>query len=93
MQVDILRYLNKCRFKDRKHYQKIDKYKRKYRENISVRNLPMDFTDDSTPSVYNERIIVGNKIIKTKKNNDVMILPIARHPRADLAIFRSFRLI
>jgi hypothetical protein len=40
-------------------------------------NIPMDFTDDNIPSVYDEGIIVGNKIIKkkAKKNNHVTILP------------------
>ena len=38
-------------------------------------NIPMDFTNGNIPSVYTERIAVGNKIIKTKqkKNDDVMI--------------------
>jgi len=59
------------------HYQKIDKYKQKYRGNISVRNLPTDFTDGNIPSIYTEGIIVGNKIIKKKqkKKDDVTILP------------------
>jgi len=39
------------------HYQKIDKYKRKYRGNISVGKFP---------SVYTEGITVGKKI-KTKQ--------------------------
>jgi len=43
------------------HYQKIDKYKRKYRRNIYVGNILMDFTDDNIPSVYTEEITVGNK--------------------------------
>jgi len=30
-------------------------------------NIPMDFTDDNIPSVYDEGIIVGNKIIKKKQ--------------------------
>ena len=33
------------------HYQKIDKYKRKYRGNIFVNNFPRDFTDGNIPSV------------------------------------------
>jgi hypothetical protein len=48
------------------HYQKIDKYKRKYRENISVGKFPRDFTDGNIPSVYTEGITVGKKI-KTKQ--------------------------
>jgi len=48
------------------HYQKIDKYKRKYRGNISVGKFPRDFTDGIIPSVYTEGITVGKKI-KTKQ--------------------------
>jgi len=48
------------------HYQKIDKYKRKYRENIFVGKLPTDFTDGNIPLVFTEGIIVGKKI-KTKQ--------------------------
>jgi len=33
------------------HYQKIDKYKQKYRGNISVGKFPRDFTDGNIPSV------------------------------------------
>jgi hypothetical protein len=43
--------------KRKKHYQKIDKYKRKYRGNISVGKFLKDFT---------EGIIVGKKN-KTKQ--------------------------
>ena len=32
-----------------------------------MENIPMDFTDDNIPSVYDEGIIVGKKIIKTKQ--------------------------
>ena len=49
-----------------KHYQKIDKYKRKYRGNISVGKFPRDFTDGNIPSVYTEGITVGKKI-RTKQ--------------------------
>jgi len=49
------------------HYQKIDKYKRKYRGNIFVGKLPMDFTDGNIPSVFTEGITVGKKKIKTKQ--------------------------
>jgi len=52
------------------HYQKIDKYKRKYRENISVCKFPRDFTDGNIPSVYTEGITVGKKI-KTKQKKNV----------------------
>ena len=58
------------------HYQKIDKYKRKYRGNISVGKFPRDFTDGNIPSVYTEGITVGKKIkTKQKKNNNVSFLP------------------
>jgi len=58
------------------HYQKIDKYKRKYRENIFVGKLPTDFTDGNIPLVFTEGIIVGKKIkTKQKKNDDVPFLP------------------
>jgi hypothetical protein len=54
------------------HYQKIDKYKRKYRGNISISKFPRDFTDGNIPSVYT----VGKKIkTKQKKNDDVSFLP------------------
>jgi len=48
------------------HYQKIDKYKRKYRGNISVGKFLRDFTDGNIPSVYTEGITMGKKI-KTKQ--------------------------
>jgi hypothetical protein len=48
------------------HYQKIDKYKRKYRGNISVGKFPRDFTDGNIPSVYTDGITVGKKF-KTKQ--------------------------
>jgi hypothetical protein len=58
------------------HYQKIDKYKRKYRGNISVGKFPRDFTDGIIPSVYTEGITVRKKIkTKQKKNDDVSFLP------------------
>ena len=58
------------------HYQKIDKYKRKYRGNISVGKFPRDFTDGNIPSIYTEGITVGKKIkTKQKKNDDVSFLP------------------
>jgi hypothetical protein len=43
------------------HYQKTDKYKRKYRENIFVGKFPRDFTDGHIPSVYTEGITEGQK--------------------------------
>ena len=48
------------------HYQKIDKYKRKYRGNIFVGKFSRDFTDGNIPSVYTDGITVGKKI-KTKQ--------------------------
>jgi hypothetical protein len=48
------------------HYQKIDKYKRKYRGNIFVGKFPRDFTDGNIPSVYTNGITVGKKF-KTKQ--------------------------
>jgi hypothetical protein len=49
-----------------KHYQKIDKYKQKYRENISVGKFSRDFTDKNISSVYTKGITVRKKI-KTKQ--------------------------
>jgi hypothetical protein len=58
------------------HYQKIDKYKRKYRGNISVGKFSRDFTDGNIPSVYTEGITVEKKIkTKQKTNDDVSFLP------------------
>jgi len=58
------------------HYQKIDKYKRKYRRNIFVGKFPRDFTDGNIPSVYTDGITVGKKIkTKQKKKDDVLFLP------------------
>jgi len=48
------------------HYQKTDKYKRKYRGNIYVGKFLRDFTNENIPSVYTEGIMVGKKI-KTKQ--------------------------
>jgi len=49
------------------HYQKIDKYKRKYWGNIFVDKLPTDFTDKNIPSVFTEGIIVEKNLNKEKK--------------------------
>jgi len=49
-----------------RHYQKIDKYKRKYRGNIFVGKFPRDFTNGNIPSVYTDGITVGKKL-KTKQ--------------------------
>jgi hypothetical protein len=58
------------------HYQKIDKYKRKYQYNIFVGKLPTDFTDGNVQSVFTEGITVGKTIIKKKKKtDDVSFLP------------------
>ena len=58
------------------HYQKIDKYKRKYRWNIFVGKFPRDFTDENIPSVYINRITVRKKFkTKQKKEDDVSFLP------------------
>ena len=48
------------------HYQKIDKYKWKYRGNIFVGKFTMDFIDENIPSVYTDGITVGKKF-KTKQ--------------------------
>ena len=50
------------------HYQKIDKYKRKYWGNISVGKFPRDFTDGTIPLVYTEGIIVGKKLMIYQQN-------------------------
>jgi len=57
------------------HYQKIDKYKQKYRGNIFVDKFSRDFTNENIPSVYTEGITVGKKLKQSKKNNDVSFLP------------------
>jgi hypothetical protein len=43
------------------HYQKIDKYKQKYRKNIFVGKLPTDFTDRNVPLVFTEEITEEKK--------------------------------
>ena len=43
------------------HYKKINKYKQKYRENISVDKFPRNFTNENIPSIYTEGITVGKK--------------------------------
>jgi hypothetical protein len=45
------------------HYQKIDKYKRNYRGNISIGKFPRDFTDENIPSVYTEGINSVGKFV------------------------------
>jgi hypothetical protein len=49
------------------HYQKIDKYKQKYRDNIFVGKLPTDFTDWNILSVFIEGITMKTKLKQTKK--------------------------
>ena len=49
------------------HYQKIHKYKRKYRENIFVGKFSRDFTDENILSVYTERITAGKNNFKQSK--------------------------
>jgi hypothetical protein len=49
-----------------KSLPEINKYKQKYRENISVGKFSRDFTDGNIPSVYTKGITVGKKI-KTKQ--------------------------
>jgi hypothetical protein len=41
--------------------RKIDKYKQKYRENISIGKFPTDFTDGYISSIYTEGITVEKK--------------------------------
>jgi hypothetical protein len=53
----------------------IDKYKLKYRENISVGIFLRDFTDGNILSVYTEGITVRKKIKTKQKNNNVSFLP------------------
>jgi hypothetical protein len=55
------------KFKVLIQYQKTDKYKQKYWENIFVGKLPINFTDKNVPSVFTEGITVGKTIIKTKQ--------------------------
>jgi len=71
------------------HYQKIDKYKRKYRENISVGKFSRDFTDGNIPLVYTEGITMGKKIkTKQKKNDDVSFLPTDLPTENSVGIFQ-----
>jgi len=57
------------------HYQKINKYKRKYRWNIFIGKFLRDFTDGNILSVYTDRITVGKKFKTNKKKDDVSFLP------------------
>jgi hypothetical protein len=53
----------------------IDKYKLKYRENISVGIFLRDFTDGNILSVYTKGMTVRKKIKTKQKNNNVSFLP------------------
>ena len=73
---NLVRYCFSLYFYSINHYQKIDKYKRKYRGNIFVDKFPRDFTDGNISSVYTDGITVGKKILKqSKKKDDVSFLP------------------
>jgi hypothetical protein len=48
-------------------YQKIDKYKRKYRGNIFVGKFSRDFTNENIPSLYTEGITARKKLKQSKK--------------------------
>jgi len=54
-------------FSKNKHYQKIDKYKRKYRGNIFIGKFSRDFTDGNIPSVYTDEITMEKKFKQSKK--------------------------
>jgi len=51
----------------KKHYQKINKYKQKYRGNIFVGKFSRDFTDENIPSVYTKGITLEKKLKQSKK--------------------------
>ena len=56
------------------HYQKIDKYKQKYWQNIFIGKFPRDFTDGNIPSVYTDGITVEIFFkTKQKKKDDVSL--------------------
>ena len=58
------------------YYQKINKYKWKYRRNIFVGKFSRNFTDENIPSVYTDGITVGKKFkTKQKKEDDMSFLP------------------
>jgi hypothetical protein len=64
---NLVRYCFSLYFYSINHYQKIDKYKRKYRGNIFVDKFPRDFTDGNISSVYTDGITVGKKNLKQSK--------------------------
>jgi hypothetical protein len=57
------------------HYQKIDKYKRKYQGNISVGKFLRDFTDRNIPRYIPRELPWEKKLKQSKKNDDVSFLP------------------
>jgi hypothetical protein len=57
------------------HYQKTDRYKRKYRGNIFVGKFLTDFNDKNIPSVYTEGITMGKKLKQSKKMMTCQALP------------------
>ena len=48
------------------HYQKLDKYKWKYRGNIFIGKFSRTFIDGNIPLIYTDGITVGN-FFKTKQ--------------------------
>jgi len=73
------------------HYQKIDKYKRKYRGNIFVSKFLRDFTDGNIPLVYTDGITVGKKFkTKQKKKDDVSFLPTKLPTEFTVGKFRRY---
>jgi len=69
-------------------YQKIDKYKWKYRRNIFVGKFSRNFTDGNIPSVYTDGITVGKKFKTKQKKNDVPFLPTALPTEFSVGIFQ-----
>ena len=57
----------KEKVKERFHFQKIDKYKRKYQGNISISKFSRDSTDVNIPLVYTEGITLEKKLKQSKK--------------------------
>jgi hypothetical protein len=54
-----------------------------------MKNIPMDFIKGNIPSVYDEEIIVGNKIIKTKKKNDHVTILSTELPMKFIPLVKS----
>ena len=57
------------------HYQKINKYKRKYRGNIPVGKFSREFNEGNISSVYTEGFTAGKKNSKKKKIMTCHFLP------------------